>query len=122
ASANTEALHALPAFVKALFIPESPMPRAWDPADATKLLPAITFAGLGGFWTLFYSYWVRDKGVGMASYWEGLQAPSQVKPKLFRPPALCQAKTKDWPMLRAGGGICFGMSASASAEICSRRS
>src|SRR5262249_12236560 len=37
ASANTEALHALPAFVKALFIPESPMPRVWDPADATKI-------------------------------------------------------------------------------------
>src|SRR5262249_12911857 len=47
ASANTEVLHALPAFVKALFIPESPMPRAWDPADATKLLTAITFAGTG---------------------------------------------------------------------------
>ena len=75
ASANTEALHALPAFVKALFIPESPMPRAWDPADATKLLTAITFAGLGGFWTLFYSYWVRDKGVGMAYYMGRLTGP-----------------------------------------------
>ena len=38
------------------------------PADATKLLTAITFAGLGGFWTLFYSYWLRDKGSGMAHY------------------------------------------------------
>jgi len=75
ASANTEALHALPAFVKALFIPESPMPRVWDPADATKLLTAITFAGLGGFWTLFYSYWVRDKGVGMAYYMGRLTGP-----------------------------------------------
>src|SRR5215510_5618013 len=75
ASANTEALHALPAFVKALFIPESPMPRAWDPADATKLLTAITFAGLDGFWTLFYSCWVRDKGVGMAYYMGRLTGP-----------------------------------------------
>jgi hypothetical protein len=30
------------------------------------LLTAITFAGLGGFWVLFYSYWLRDKGSGMA--------------------------------------------------------
>src|SRR5207244_13075401 len=68
ASANTEALHALPAFVKGLCIPEWPMPRPWDPDDATKLLTAITFAGLGGFWALFYSYWVRDRRSGMAHY------------------------------------------------------
>ena len=68
ASANAEVLRALPAFVKGLVIPEWPMPRPWDSADATKLLTAITFAGLGGFWTLFYSYWLRDKGAGMAHY------------------------------------------------------
>ncbi|MFN7953194.1 MAG: Nramp family divalent metal transporter [bacterium] len=39
----------------------------WDPKDATKLLTAITFAGLGGFWTLFYSSWLREKGTGMAA-------------------------------------------------------
>jgi len=75
ASANAEALHALPAFVKGLFVPELPMPRPWDRADATKLLTAITFAGLGGFWTLFYSYWIRDKGSGMAHYMGRLTGP-----------------------------------------------
>jgi len=75
ASANAEALHALPAFVKGLFIPHLPMPRPWDPTDATKLLTAITFAGLGGFWTLFYSYWIRDKGCGMAHYMGRLTGP-----------------------------------------------
>ncbi|WDT79683.1 MAG: Nramp family divalent metal transporter [Candidatus Manganitrophus sp.] len=40
----------------------STLPRPWDPADGTKLLTGITFAGLGGFWILFYSYWLRDKG------------------------------------------------------------
>jgi hypothetical protein len=75
ASANTEALQALPAFVKGLFIPQLPMPRPWDRADATKLLTAITFAGLGGFWTLFYSYWIRDKGSGMAHYMGRLTGP-----------------------------------------------
>src|SRR5215470_9303035 len=75
ASANAEALHALPSFAKGLFIPELLMPRPWDRADATKLLTAITFAGLGGFWTLFYSYWVRDKGSGMAYYMGRLTGP-----------------------------------------------
>jgi hypothetical protein len=75
ASANTEAMGALPAFVKGLFVADLSMPRPWDPADATKLLTAITFAGLGGFWTLFYSYWVRDKGAGMAYYMGRLTGP-----------------------------------------------
>jgi hypothetical protein len=54
-----------PEFLRGLVAPQ-PLARPWDPADATKLLTAITFAGLGGFWTLFYSYWLREKGVGMA--------------------------------------------------------
>jgi hypothetical protein len=81
ASANTEALHALPAFVEGLFIPQLPMPRPWDRADATKLLTAITFAGLGGFWTLFYSYWIRDKGSGMAHYMGKLTGPITGRPE-----------------------------------------
>jgi len=56
----------LPEFVRALVVPPAQLPRPWDSADATKLLTAVTFAGLGGFWTLFYSYWLREKGVGMA--------------------------------------------------------
>ena len=81
ASANTEALHALPTFVEGLFIPQLPMPRPWDRADATKLLTAITFVGLGGFWTLFYSYWIRDKGSGMAHYMGKLTGPITGKPE-----------------------------------------
>lgn len=59
---------ATPAFLGGLLGPRGPMPRPWDPADATKLLTAITFAGLGGFWILFYSYWLREKGSGMAAH------------------------------------------------------
>ena len=58
---------ALPEFARGLLGPTAEMPRAWDKADASKLLTAITFAGLGGFWILFYSYWLRDKGAGMAA-------------------------------------------------------
>jgi hypothetical protein len=75
ASANTEALRIGPEFVKALVVPDLTMPRPWDRADATILLTAITFAGLGGFWTLFYSYWVRDKGAGMAHYMGRITGP-----------------------------------------------
>lgn len=39
-------------------------------ADASRLLTAISFAGLGGFWALFYSYWLREKGAGMAGHAE----------------------------------------------------
>jgi len=55
----------IPEFARGLIFPQ-PLARPWEAADATKLLTAITFAGLGGFWTLFYSYWLREKGVGMA--------------------------------------------------------
>jgi hypothetical protein len=75
ASANVEVLKAVPAFAIGLIFPDLSLPRPWDPADATKLLTAITFAGLGGFWTLFYSYWVRDKGPGMAHYMGRLTGP-----------------------------------------------
>ncbi len=56
------------AFASGICRPQWPPPRPFDPADATKLLTAVTFAGLGGFWTLFYSYWLREKGIGMAGY------------------------------------------------------
>jgi len=81
ASIHPDALKVLPSFLEGLFIPQWPMPRAWDPADATKLLTAITFAGLGGFWTLFYSYWIRDKGVGMAHYMGRITGPITGKPE-----------------------------------------
>jgi len=58
----------LPLFLAGLVRPEWPLPRPWDPKDAATLLTAITFAGLGGFWALFYSYWLREKGVGMACH------------------------------------------------------
>lgn len=81
ASANAEVLNVLPAFVKGLFVPQRPMPRPWDPNDATRLLTAVTFAGLGGFWTLFYSYWLRDKGSGMAFYMGRVTGPITGKPE-----------------------------------------
>lgn len=81
ACANDAVLSALPAYLRGLVVPQWPLPRPWDPADATKLLTAITFAGLGGFWTLFYSYWIRDKGSGMAHYMGRMTGPITGKPE-----------------------------------------
>lgn len=64
-----EVLRATPSFLAGLAGPPAgPLPRPWDPEDATKLLTGITFAGLGGFWILLYSYWLLEKGSGMGSY------------------------------------------------------
>ncbi|MBI3062390.1 MAG: Nramp family divalent metal transporter [Deltaproteobacteria bacterium] len=83
ACAHPDVLRAVPTFFQGLWAPRLPMARAWDPADATKLLTAITFAGLGGFWTLFYSYWIRDKGSGMAHYMGRITGPITGKPEVI---------------------------------------
>ncbi len=63
---QSDVIATLPKFAQGLIGPVDGMPRPWDSNDASKLLTAITFAGLGGFWILFYSYWLRDKGAAMA--------------------------------------------------------
>ena len=68
AAAHPDVLRVLPAFLKGLCFPQWPVDRPWESKDATELLTAITFAGLGGFWTLFYSYWLREKGAGMGRF------------------------------------------------------
>ena len=55
-------------FLKGLIWPDFNEMQKFQAADAEQLLTAITFAWLGGFWTLFYSYWIKEKGAGMASY------------------------------------------------------
>jgi len=76
-----DVLAATPAFLRGLLGPVGPMPRPWDPADATKLLTAITFAGLGGFWILLYSYWLREKGSGMAAHVGRITGPRSGRPE-----------------------------------------
>jgi hypothetical protein len=56
------------AFARGIVIPDFHAMQSLDLAsDAERLLTAVVFAGLGGFWTLFYSYWLKEKGIGMAS-------------------------------------------------------
>lgn len=70
-------------FATGIMQPRWPADRTWDPADSTKLLTAITFAGLGGFWTLFYSYWLREKGAGMAKYMGRITSPITGRPEVI---------------------------------------
>lgn len=65
ACTHSDVVAKIPEFAVSLVKPSFPLAQKFDPADSTRLLTAITFAGLGGFWTLFYSYWLREKGVGM---------------------------------------------------------
>ena len=72
ACSNPVVLSAAPAFLRALVVP-GPWPAgqpSWDDWPAREwsfFLTAICFAGLGGFWTLLYSYWIREKGWGLAN-------------------------------------------------------
>lgn len=83
-------------FTRAIFIP-APLARAWDPADLDKLLTALTFAGLGGFWTLFYSYWILGKGIGCCGAAPGVPAEGG--------PALAETGRKWRNFLAADAGI-----------------
>jgi len=49
------------------FRPRAGLPSNWDPADSKTLITAVTFAGMGGFFNIFYSYWLRDRGVGLSA-------------------------------------------------------
>ncbi len=85
-------------FASGLFVPRLPPVRPWDPADATRLLTAVTFAGLGGFWTLFYSYWLRAKGAGMASHLDAAAPAADLEASQAQEEALLPAS--DGGMLR----------------------
>ena len=75
--------------------------RQFDLADASKLLTAITFAGLGGFWTLFYSYWIKEKGAGMAAHIEPIRGfRSGVAAIRAGEPALPEDNAEAGPTLR----------------------
>jgi Mn2+/Fe2+ NRAMP family transporter len=69
ASLNPVVLKEIPTYLKVLFNPLSiHWPASWEAGDASHLVTAIAFAGMGGFLNLLYSYWIKDKGVGMAKY------------------------------------------------------
>ena len=82
ATVHPEVRSSIPRFLLGVVRPEG-LARPWDSKDLTKLLTAITFAGLGGFWTLFYSYWLREKGAGMAARMGRVTSPITGKEEII---------------------------------------
>jgi hypothetical protein len=69
-------------FFAALFTPHIPLtPPNWDPADTGKLVTLICYTGAGGFWNLYYSFWVRDKNAGMSALIGRVTSPITGKPE-----------------------------------------
>lgn len=58
-------LEKVPEFIAGFFKPDI---KSIEKDDYEEIVTAITFMGLGGFWSLFYSYWVIGKGMGMSIY------------------------------------------------------
>lgn len=69
-----------PKYLAAAFTVQS-FPAKWDPKDASTFLTAICFAGMGGFFNIMYSYWVRDRKVGMAEHMGRVTSPITGKPE-----------------------------------------
>jgi len=81
---HPEVFSCLGVFLKALFNPLAiRLPANWDPADNTNLVTGIAYAGMGGFLNLMYSYWMRDKGIGMAKYFGRITSPITGKPEII---------------------------------------
>ncbi len=81
AVARPEVLRTAGSYFAAYFTPIFYFPAEWDPADTSKLLTCICFAGMGGFFNVMYSYWIRDKGIGMAAHVGRITSPITGEPE-----------------------------------------
>ena len=57
------------------------LPASFAKDDLNTLLTGIAFAGMGGFFNVMYSYWIRDKGHGMAKYIGRVTSPVTGEPE-----------------------------------------
>ncbi len=64
-----EVIQSAQTFFAAFFNPlKASWPATWDPVDSTKVGSALALAGLGGFFNLMFSYWLKERGAGMAGW------------------------------------------------------
>lgn len=56
-------------------------PANWDPKDLDIFLTCICFAGAGGFFNIMYSYWLRDKGIGLGRFVGRVTSPITGQPE-----------------------------------------
>jgi Mn2+/Fe2+ NRAMP family transporter len=83
ASAHPKVLAYVPAFARAMVAPAAvPAPPA-DPRELERFITMICYSGLGGFWSLFYSFWIREKGFGMAAHVGHITSPLTGKKELI---------------------------------------
>ncbi len=61
--------------------PITPRTVTWDPADAAVLVTMICYTGAGGFWNLYYSFWVRDKNAAMSALIGRVTSPLTGEPE-----------------------------------------
>lgn len=59
---HPDVVSVMPVFAEALFTPQ-PLARQWQASDIDTLVTALTYAGMGGLWSTFYSYWILSEGV-----------------------------------------------------------
>lgn len=77
-------LAAAPEFLKALVLPAALPPVPRDPGELEKFYTMMCFSGLGGFWSLFYSFWIREKGFGMAAHAGQITSPWTGRKEIVR--------------------------------------
>jgi Mn2+/Fe2+ NRAMP family transporter len=82
ASLQPQVLEVLPRFLRAVVLPTQVPPLPRDPAELEKFYTMMCYSGLGGFWSLFYSFWIREKGFGMAAYAGHITSPLTGKKEL----------------------------------------
>lgn len=61
--------------------PLGPRTVTWDPADIGILVTLIAYTGAGGFWNLYYSFWVRDKNAAMSALIGRVTSPLTGEPE-----------------------------------------
>ena len=94
-----------PVVLRGLVVPgPGPPPRPWDAGRRGRAAHAIAFAGLGGFWVLFYSYWLREKGAGMAAYAGRVTGPVTGKSEVIDESRGSRSPDTDEDVARMGGG------------------
>jgi len=69
------------AYFNALHFFTQGLPPNFPEDDLNTLLTSIAFAGMGGFFNIMYSYWVRDKGHGMSKYIGRVTSPVTGEPE-----------------------------------------
>lgn len=82
AAAHPRILGALPDFLRAMVVPSAVPKPPSDVRELERFITMICYSGLGGFWSLFYSFWIREKGYGMAAYAEHITSPLTGKKEL----------------------------------------